>query len=939
MLEQKLPENLTGSWIWLSGDNNETNKYCYFRSDIRIESIEDSAELLIAAKSSFHLFVNGKHIYFGESALDSKRTYVHAIDVAYCLQPGENLIAISVHNSNMKSHNNFSFQSGGCWAELKIDGVAVLSTNESWFVRAATCLYSANLLKTTSGGFTEKLDFNKVAKSWIDSSVAFTPGWCHPDLVIPMIDAREYLAPELICGVYSNEKEVQRIVSKGVMRPHHFSSGVEYSEIMTQSGTYMAEAYFLSDSDGPVTFAFFCDGAYRLFCNDVLIKESSVEHSKNGKAIEYKVTIGEFDSALGTMNFIDGWNKVTVVQALDYSSYGFTLNIDADPIMFQLLREKSMDSLPGWSVSGPLNAPLDRITGKVNLCKNRRDFYSLEPLDEAAYMDSLRYTKVDVNSEYQGEDITLLEDDYIILDFGHIYYALPQLTLTGSKDDIVDLVAASRLSKGIVEFFTPGRSRNAESVILSGEENPWIDFHPRGFRYLMVSIRKAKASVKLSHISLKVSQRDTVEEGLFKSSDFVLDRIWEISQQTIRSTVGFSLMAGAESEYSQYIVDAMIQSEVTQIIDGNNVAPLKALQEFAAIQYETGEIPAMHPCAIPYHYYDFMMTFPEWLKRYQLYTGEPKLLLQFKDTVSNLFLFLESKSIPGQDVFFLENDDDREYFIDHGFSELKGVSTALNALYIRSLRAGAWLMRELGDEELAVTYEKRAETIKGVILGLCWDADQGCFRDYWDEGALSEKSSWQTDILALYGGLATDEFAEVLISKRFSDSVPYANFFDDGLFSPFFMYFVIESLFMNEKSHLAIKLLKYFYGRMATIEGTETWPELFAPSSTRKTGSSCMGYGVSPVIFIAHEIAGLTPATAGYHKLYFKPRFDVVDDLKIQLPTPSGAIKLEWHHLGELKVEIRIEAHHPIELIPIIDVVGDWEVEFSVSDMITVIES
>ncbi|MCK5835054.1 MAG: hypothetical protein KAG98_04935, partial [Lentisphaeria bacterium] len=198
MLEQKLPEMLTGSWIWLSGDNNETNKYCYFRTDFQVDEVKDSAEILIAAKSSFHLFLNGQHIYFGESALNSKKTYVHAIDIAYCLQPGLNLIAISVHNSNMKSHNSFSFQTGGCWAEIIIDGQAVLSTDGKWNVRAATCLYSSNLLKTVSGGFTEKLDFNKVEQSWIKSTVSLSSEWVKPDVIFPINQVKKMLAPDLI---------------------------------------------------------------------------------------------------------------------------------------------------------------------------------------------------------------------------------------------------------------------------------------------------------------------------------------------------------------------------------------------------------------------------------------------------------------------------------------------------------------------------------------------------------------------------------------------------------------------------------------------------------------------------------------------------------------------------------------------------------------------
>ncbi len=942
MLEQELPKKLSGDWIWVSTDGDETNKYCYFRNDIFIDQAPRDAEVLIAANSSFHLFINGKHIYFGESSLSQEQTYVHSIDISFWLEPGKNSIGLSVHNSTVANYNNFGSKQGGCWAEFTIDGSIALVTDNNWFTRSAVCLYNSSLAKTSRGGYTEKLNFNKVVKSWLNKPLIFGKEWSSADKCMPISELRHKLAPNMICGFYSKEWPAHKITSKGKFRKHEFSTSVEYSEIMNTPGCYMSESFFLSDSEGPVSYTFFCDSPYRMFLNGELIREHAVNRNLNGEVIQNHLKIHDFDTVKGVMNFGDGWNKIVIIQELETSSYGFTFNLDADPIAFQLLREQTIESLPGWSIMGPLKTPLDRVTGDIAIpAENRKTFYTLGSIDEAAYLESLRFTATEIEPENSTSAFTLAQDEFIVLDFGHINYALPQLTLEGSQGDILDITCSPSLKGHIAEPFSVGRSRNSESVILDGGKDTWIDFHPRGFRYLMISARKVMDRVNLSDISIKTFERDLVESSFFNSTDAILNRIWEISHTTTKATVSFGIMGGAEREHSQFIPDCMIQSEACHLLDGNNLSSLKALREFAAIQYESGEIPSMHPSAVPFHFMDFLMLYPEWIRLFHLYSGNIKRIEEFKSTLVKLFTFLKRKSIPGQEVIFLEDDLSHEYFIDFRIEDVKGVSTVLNALYTRALLSGAFIMRELGEDELAAEYEERSSAVSNTIRALCWSAEDGHFKDYWDNGELSTQNSWQTDILAIYGGITDEDQADLIIDRLFTSEVPYARFFDGGLFSAYIIYYVLEVLFMRGQTEHALKLMKFFWGKMATADETESWPELFEPLASvasRNAGSLCTGYGVSPIKFITNEIAGISPATPGYHTIYFKPRFDLVKDLKIKIPTPSGSISVEWKSQGDFKALVLIEANHPVSLIPIFSMTDEWEVEFNVSDSITVIE-
>ncbi len=944
MLEQTLPKVLHGNLIWLSKPENEENKYCYFRKNFTVNIMPSQVEIRIAARSNFHLFINGRHIYYGESSLCSEKGYVHSIDITSAVEVGVNSISVSVHNSTHFAYHRFSHIKGGLWAELLFNNQVELATDSSWYGHAAECLFSANLKRSYRSGFTERLDFRKVNNFWLKRNADREECWISPDIIVPIAELRQNLSDHIICNIKSNEMEFKKVVGKGFTIRNSFSSGVEYSEIMNKAGVYMAESYFYADAPGPVDFEIYSDTPLKVYFNDKLILEDAVQKITNGQPNKVEDKLHEFLTPEQTLIISEGWNKLVVIQQLENSSYGFTMNIDADPIQFQLLRDPTADSLPGWQVTGPIKTPLAKTSGVMDLdYEDLTPFYSLQPIDCSAYQRTLLYRPIESGVEdepLQLNNFTIKANNYITLDLGQIHYALPQLTLNGSKGDIVYITCASELKNGVATSFSQDRTRNVQETVLGDGDNHWIDFNPRGFRYIMILAKEIQGIVTIKDLSVKIIHRDYVQQGNFESSNKLINKIWLTSERTLDATVNFAIMDGADRANSQYIADSMIQSQVGFLLRGDYQSSLKALREFSAIQYETGEMPAMHPSSIHLHLIDFSLMFPEWVRQHYIYTGDKKVIIEFESTLRSLFRNLERYWLDDSRVIYLE-EGNNELFIDQNMPESHGVVTSINALYCRALLNYSFLLNEIGITNEANKNEGHAHEVASIINNLCWDKNKKQFNDYWAGDESDINSSWQTSVLALYSGITTDEQSEVIINSLFQDSAPYCSYITAAnYYTPYFMYFVLEALCNNGKQETAFKIIQYFWGGILAADSIKTWPEMYAPlrNPAKTLGSNCMGCSTSPIIYITREIAGITPVDPGYNKVYFTPQIDLIDNLSLQLPTLHGAINVEWVKNEDGEVEISLDANFPLTIIPIISTQEIITVNFHVSDAITIEE-
>jgi cytochrome c553 len=260
-------------------------------------------------------------------------------------------------------------------------------------------------------------------------------------------------------------------------------------------------------------------------------------------------------------------------------------------------------------------------------------------------------------------------------------------------------------------------------------------------------------------------------------------------------------------------------------------------------------------------------------------------------------------------------------FLDHGVIDREGICTGLNAIYCRALFCASWLAAQAELPDQAQIYKHRVAKVSQEIHELTWVPDDGLYADGFHDGAVSPYKSWQSNVLAIYGGIAQPEQYETIWQHFFSADEPYELFSAGEANNPYFKHFLLEAAFALGKNAWAMRLIKHYWGKMVEA-GATTWWELFDPdnpASKLRMCSKCHGYGVSPNVFLISELVGIRPAAPGMRMVFFNPMPLAVPWVKAGIPTPHGHINVEWQMRADGVFEAAISATYPLEVIPILN--------------------
>jgi len=928
MHEYMLPDDIRGKWIWLRNPGDVLEEYVFFRKDFTLFESPASAELWITAKTCFHVYVNGRHLGFGPPPCPTEGAYVVYIDIGFLAETGANTIAVLAHNTAV-SRLGAKRQNGGIWAQLNIDERPMVWTDESWLCKRADCYRSNRPRASISSGFVEYVDFRQYPKHWQDAD--FTPvRWERPDILVPL-SATEGRLKAVIGPEWTVEAEEARaVVCRGACSPSVAVSWVSFSEMAMErgAGVYIAEAYVYSEVSDDVLFEMIADDPYRLFVNGECVKEQGVPALPARADLELCRPVcfrqGEVASPEVEVPLREGWNRLVVAQHVEPASAGFTLlwpDTDAEALVCR--RKPENDAPEGWFLMGKFRTPLSLVNGNMEFAGMPKVGYTpapMAPVDMSAFYAGCVFTPDNDIALPPGETCRLKAGQYVIVDFGATQYGCPHLVIGGSVGDVLDVMCGEQFVQGQLLPLTEGK-RNVDTLLLGSGNHDWIGCSPRGFRYLKVIVRKASAWVKLSHFAVKVRRCEFSNPGSFVCSDERLNTIWEVGKQTLQATMQVHFLDAPAKDHTQYISDAMIQSWAAYHLFGAFDLAAKSIEEFSHIQFETGEMSAICPSDMYVHMPDYALMWPVWLHRHFLYTGDKTLLESMLPHLERLLEYYHNLASVGQGVLAdLHLRCGAYCFLDHGDIDREGMVTGLNALYCRALLSGAWLFSQLGDAGKAEECRRRASHVARVVRELAWDEERGLFADGWYEGDMSEFYSWQTNVLAIYGGVAMPAHYDGIFDKLFSAEEPYELFAPGDAHNPFFKYFVLEAAFALGRRDWAVHMMRWYWGSMVD-SGAVTWWELFDPEGRADevpTFSMCHGYGVSPNGYLCTEVAGIRPAAPGFTMVYFNPLVGVVDWVKAHIPTPYGHINVDWRLGDNGECDVSIEANYPLEVIPVL---------------------
>jgi hypothetical protein len=925
----RLPEELKGEWIWRKSLLEKTDCYIFARKEFTLDSVGNEAILWISAVSSFHLFVNGRHLGFGPPPACRLRSYAEKYDISHCLEPGNNVIAILAHNSSAPMYSHYLRQAG-LWCQLNINDEAKVWTDNRWRILDGTCYSTCQPRRAAGLEFMENVDLAAFPWGWAESGFN-DHGWERPDHYVSINSESNKLQASPLEPNRCEETTPCSPVIKGSFEKTVESTHISFAGIFTgEKGVYAAQCYCFSKKEIEIPVKVNSDDAFSFFCNDYPVDSRGIPEMQPG--VELQKTEGLLYLQRGNtpvnnnvserIKLKSGWNRLLMVQQNGENSMGFSIifpTLKAGSL--KLLRHPETDSIPGWEIAGPLNMPLGIATGSLRLERISSSFYT--PLEEnindsSCYLNNCRFTEVETGN-LENSTGHLQTGEYLIFDLENIRYGFPVLNLEGSSGDIVDITYGDRLFNNRVASYNHS-GRSTDTLNLREGRNEWIKYEARSARYIMISVRKATLPIKISLLNFLDFFRDYETGTGFECDDEVFNQIWKVSKATLNQTANFIFMDSPNLHRSQYLADAFIQALATFYSFGDFALSAKALKEFACAQFENGNMPAISSSGIYNSIPDYSLLWPVWLDTHSTLSADDDLR---KKLLPNLDLLLDFFSTISSQNDGLLVDLGEKYnldcFIDYGVTEKNGVLTALNALYCRTLLSSANIYQASMENGKASDCRKAAAKLAEQIRELTWNEEKGLFADACIDGKRVEAYSLQSNILALYSGIAKPEDFNRIFFHFFNKEAPFdkkANVHNN----PYFKFFILETLFAFGKVDLALNYIKYYWGGMLE-QNAGTWWNLFDPCLKKDKVPStnfCHGYAVSPNIFLIRELAGIRPAEPGFLKIYFTPALSIVKKAKVALSTRYGRIKLEWTLDENNGLEVKVNSNYPLDIYPVL---------------------
>lgn len=959
MSQLKLPKVLKGQWIWHTPEKNEDCDRLQLKYDFQLLDIPAEADLWLSSHSFFNVYINGRPCASGPIPHPGRgnNAYAMCYNITHMLEIGTNHIAILAHSENT-SLGRMKKTIDGIWLQLDADNTPIVWTDSDWFCRRPDCYESTGLRTAPCDVFVELVDMRKYDPSWLNADLARLlsdvngegKAWKPVNMVREPSNEYGLLEPLAQAEMTADVLAPTRIACRGHFELSCAITWFSFEEVIRNNGgkegLYVASAYVYSEEPKSLFMLCISDESYMLFVNNERVKKQAVPpiplREALGEISTRPLTPQELEDVSLQIELKAGWNRIFLAQNCISRKSGVVMmwpDVAIDSMICH--RRPDAESERGWDLAGPVNAPLALM-------------YPRFPMDElpAYHYDYTREMPTDVSAFYLANvfvadeaapsalPVELKQSEYIACDFGQTRYCFPMVVINGNAGDVVDIVCSEHCQNGEVIAYELGVRRNTSTLILRDGENRWGCSTHKGVRYIMVSVRKASGTVTVKNVQLLREVVERSSRGSFQCSSPVLEKIWAVGANTLETTMHRGFIDSPTKDQTQYLTDAMMQSLAAYYTFGAYREAKWSITAFADSQLDTGELNAASPSGLFQVLPDYSLSWPVWLHKHYLHTGDRQFLDRMMPTLLKLMRYYNDIA--------LEEDgplgDLREYlgvytFLDHGDVDRRGVVTGLNSLYCRALRSASWLAEQADMPELVNLYANRADQVAKKVWAMTWDEEKGLFADCSVNGARSSSYSWQSNVLAIYGGIAKQKHYQRIWEHLFTDDIPMEKMASGEYNNPFFKYFVLEAAFALGKADWALRLIHYYWGRMVQA-GATTWWEMFDPQTAgqaERLCSKCSGCAVTPNIYLISELIGVRPAEPGMRKIYFNPMPCDVVWARASVPTPHGFINVNWKKQEDGTFNVNINSNYPLEVIPVLSAdIVDMAI-FSVGDKVSIL--
>lgn len=510
----------------------------------------------------------------------------------------------------------------------------------------------------------------------------------------------------------------------------------------------------------------------------------------------------------------------------------------------------------------------------------------------------------------------------LLLDFGTMQTGRVCMELEGPEGASVDFRYGERIeANGMVQVL-PWKDAHiyAHRLILGARPLRWEMFERAGFRYLQLTVRNATSPLHVRAVEVNSSRYPAGRRGAFRSSDPMLNRIYEISAETMRCCMHDGYEDCPSREQRQWTNDQFLHVMANFGLFGDTKLTRKLLVQISQSQRADGCVMSVAPgdlgASTAANAAEFTLHWIMSVDAYLRYTGDLELIEElYPSVVKGLSWFSRHLDHEG-----LISDLPGTLWVDWAELDKRGQVTEVNARFVGCLRIGARFARTLGFLRDALGFDRMANDTSRAVNRLLWDPARGVYVDARHDGSLGRRVSQQGNAAAMYHGVApTERWQPILAAimdpekvRLTACSVDYRSQYDDlppfdedrhvVLAHAFYMHFLHAVLARRGMHQRLLDNMREHWGAQVKA-GATTWWEMWRvlPMHTL-----CHGFSSTPGFDLPTHILGVAPLEDGFVRFAIAPRPCDLKWAEGTFPSVRGDIPVAWER-GPSSFDLRAE--------------------------------
>lgn len=413
----------------------------------------------------------------------------------------------------------------------------------------------------------------------------------------------------------------------------------------------------------------------------------------------------------------------------------------------------------------------------------------------------------------------------------------------------------------------------------------------KAFRYVQV---QADATVQYDSISMLYEYLPLEYRGAFKSSDELLNQIWDVSAYTMHLTSREFFIDGIKRDRWVWSGDAYQSYLMNYYLFYDSPSVERTLLALRGKEPVTAHINII----MDYSLYWFVGIYD-----YYLYTGDTKFIETFYPRMKSLMEFCLGRR---NENGFLEPLEGDWVFIDwaDGLPKTGEVSFE-QMLLARSLEAMAVSAKIAGEVEDQKEYQKLADDLKAKLFEVFWDKDENVMKHQRIDGKMQDIVTRYANMFGIFFNYFNEEQKQSVKNKVLLN--------DDILqiTTPYMRFYELEALCAIGEQEFVLDEIRDYWGGMLNLGATSFW-EKYDPKQSGKEHlemygrpygkSLCHAWGASPIYLFGKYYIGVKPTSAGYKTYEIKPNLGGLKWMEGKVPTPNGAVEL-YCNTKEIKVK------------------------------------